>query len=252
MKKTLLIGNWKMNPRTLREAMDLFNATAKGVENVKGTEVVLCPPFVFLPYIRKTKYRVRLGGQNAFWMKSGAFTGEVSPSMLRSLGCSYVIVGHSERKKYLGETLSMINKKVLAVLDEKLIPVVCIGEREKNSGNARQEVLYQMEEIFDHVKITSASNVVVVYEPEWAISTWSKGISATPEYTANVIEWMRESLGKIFGPRIGNEIRILYGGSVNSTNVRDFMEKGGVQGALVGSASLHAKEFIRLVKHSVI
>ena len=220
MKNTIIVANWKMNPGNMAEAQELFDTVGKGVAGINGVEVVLCPPFTYLSSLKSQWANVALGAQDCFWEDQGAFTGEVSPRMLKELGCSYVILGHSERAKYLGETEEMVQKKVAASLAAGLKVVLCVGESEATPSDM--------------------PGLIVVYEPEWAISTEGSGAADTKVVAARVAE-MRGTL---------KTSPILYGGSVNSSNIAMFMEHGGAQGALVGSSSLDAKEFIQLVKNA--
>ncbi len=229
--RPLFIANWKMNPHTLQEAQQLFLAIHKGLEGVKDVDVVICPPFPFIPQILNTKYQIQVGAQDCFWEQEGAYTGEVSPLMLKNLGCSHVLLGHSERRK-LGETSEMIAKKVQAVLDVFLIPVVCIGEG----------IEKEMEVILKNIKEADILKIVFVYEPEGAISTEPHAKPASLEQLDHAVRAMRAFLSK--------SATILYGGSVNSKNIQGFMEKG-IQGALVGAASLDAQEFVQLAKNAV-
>ncbi len=249
MQKTIIVANWKMNPQSLKEAQELFDAVAQGVKDVDGAEIVACPPVVYIPALRHTSYSMLLGAQNCFWTKSGAFTGEISPAMLRDLGCTYVILGHSERKNYLGETYEIINKKVKAVLREGLIPVVCIGEKERQGahGNSK-ELERQMRDVLKEITRVQAKDIVLCYEPEWAISTNKGAAAAAPEDCAQSIASMREIVKELFGDL---QFPILYGGSTNSENIRGFIGSGA-QGALVGFASLDAEEFIQLVKNALM
>lgn len=231
MQKTIIIANWKMNPGSSPEAWDLAEAVKKGVADVKGVQVVLCPPFVFVPQILPSE-SVEIGGQDCFWEERGAFTGEVSPSMLKNLGCSYVILGHSERKSNLGETLEMVNKKLRAALAAGLTPVVCVGEH----------IEQELKEILKDLNENDLKRSVLVYEPEWAISTSPNAKPDTPEHAQKAIAQIKKIAGF--------DIPVLYGGSTNSKNIKGFIESGA-QGALVGSASLDAKEFIQLVRNAV-
>jgi len=228
--KPLFIANWKMNPRNSKDAFDLAKAVARELEDVE-VDVVLCPPFVYVPQLLPSP-NVFIGAQDAFWKQEGAYTGEVSPHMLKNLGCSHVILGHSERRK-LGETSKMVAKKVQAVLDVSLIPVVCIGESIEQDMNI----------ILKDIKKADVSKIVFVYEPEGAISTEPNGQQASLEQLERALDRMRRLLPKV--------APLLYGGSVNSKNIQGFMGKG-VQGVLVGAASLHAQEFIRLVKNAIL
>lgn len=227
--RPLIIANWKMNPSNSKGAFDLAKAVAQRLEDVEA-DVVLCPPFVYVPQLLPSP-NVFIGAQDAFWKQEGAYTGEVSPLMLKNLGCLYVILGHSERKN-VGETREMVAKKVQAALAVSLIPVVCIGE------NIEQE----MKVILKDMKKADVSKIVFVYEPEGAISTEPNGQPASLEQLERALDRMRRLLPKA--------ATLLYGGSVDSKNIQGFMRKG-VQGALVGAASLDAQEFIRLVKNAV-
>ena len=227
--RPLIIANWKMNPANSKNAFDLAKAVVQGLEDVKA-DAVLCPPFVYVPQLLLS-LNVFIGAQDSFWEQEGSFTGEVSPLMLKNLGCSYVILGHSERKK-LGETSLMIAKKVQASLAVSLIPVVCIGE----------DIEKELKTILKDIKETDVSKIIFVYEPEGAISTEPNAQPASLEQLERALDRMRVLLPKT--------VSILYGGSVNSTNIKGFMGKG-VQGALVGAASLDAQEFVALVKNAV-
>jgi len=237
VEKLLIVANWKMNPGSSKEAWDLAEGIKKGVAEVQDAKVVLCPPFVFMPQILPTG-NVELGSQDCFWENQGAFTGEVSPSMLKNLGCSYVILGHSERKNNLGETLEMVNKKVKAALAAGLNAVVCIGEKLER----------EMREVLKDIAQEQAQKLVLVYEPEWAISTNKGAAPATPENCGRAIELIRKVAKEMFGDI---QIPILYGGSTNSKNIKGFIESGA-QGALVGSTSLDAQEFIELVRNAAM
>jgi len=245
MKKTTIVANWKMNPGSSKEAWDLAEAVKRGVAEIRDVKVVLCPPFVYLSALIEggSAFAQGFGGlafgsQDCFWEDQGAFTGEVSPSMLRELGCSYVILGHSERKNYLGESFEMINKKIKAALAAGLIPVVCIGEKLEQ----------EMREVLKAVTPEQARKLVLVYEPEWAISTNKGAAPARPEDCGRAIALMAKVAQEMFGDI---QIPILYGGSTNSENIKGFIESGA-QGALVGSASLDAQEFIELVKNAAM
>jgi len=222
--KPLIIANWKCNPVGLEEAERLFNSVEKGIKNVKNTEVVICPPFVYLPILSSLighQPSVKLGAQDCFWEEKGAFTGEISPLMLKNLGCQYVIIGHSERRKYQQERDSMIYKKIEAVFKIGLKPILCID---------------RISQIKKDLK--GIENLIVAYEPLFAIGT---GKPCSTEKAKRMRMAIKEKLNK--------NIPILYGGSVNSENARDYVERAGFQGLLVGGASLNAQEFIALVKN---
>jgi triosephosphate isomerase (TIM) len=235
--RPLIIANWKMNPANSKDAFDLAKAVVRELEDVEA-DVVLCPPFVYVPQLLPSS-NVFIGSQDAFWEQEGAYTGEVSPLMLKNLGCSHVILGHSERKK-LGETLAIIAKKVQTALDISLIPVVCIGEG----------VEKEMKVILKDIKETDVPSIIFVYEPEGAISTEPNAKPASLEQLERALGAMRAMLLKKAGKGGVKNVSILYGGSVDSKNIQGFMEKG-VQGALVGASSLDAQEFVALVKNAV-
>jgi triosephosphate isomerase len=215
--KPLIVANWKCHPKTLKEAKELFALIKKGIKGVKEVEVVVAPPFVFLPFL-KPEGNLKLGAQDCFWEEKGAFTGEVSPGTLADLNCSYVILGHSERRKLQKETDEEINKKIKAALKEGLMPILCVDQ------------VSQVEKGLEGV----VEKIVIAYEPLFAIGTGK----ACDYQTA---ENMRLAIQKIAK---GN--RVLYGGSVNSQNAGDYLKKAGFDGLLVGGASL-SEEFIEIV-----
>ena len=241
MNKPLFIANWKMNPQKPRDAQALFREVERGVGRA---EVVLCIPFVHLSLFQNVK-SVGLGAQDCFWEERGAYTGEISSRQLKSLGCTHVIIGHSERKRYMGETMAMVNKKVLAALRAGLRPILCIGEKKRGE---KQRVTQQLRAALLGVKKKDAAKLVIVYEPEWAISSTKASRVATPADAAILAAVMRQILEEKFGSATARGIRILYGGSVDSRNIAGFLKESSIQGALVGAASLNAKEFVRLVK----
>ena len=240
--KPLVIANWKMNPTTLEGAKLLFEAVKKEVKNIKKVEIVICPPFVYLPIlkteIKRPSFAISFGGQSCFWEEIGAFTGEISPLMLKDLGVEYVILGHSERRK-LGETDEMINKKIKAVITAKLKPILCIGETEKErrKGKTLQVLKNQIKKDLNHLISQSLNHLIIAYEPLWAIGT---GNPCEPKEAKKVYLFLRKILKKI---------PILYGGSVNSENAASYIQEAKFQGLLVGGASLNAQEFIKVVKN---
>lgn len=210
--KPLIVANWKMNPETLFEAKKLFSLVKKGIKNVKNAKVVICPPFVYLPIL------ITNGSQDCFWEEKGAYTGEISAKMLKNLGCQYVIIGHSERRRYQKETDEMINKKLKAVLKEKLKPILCIDK---------------ISQIPKDIK----GNLILAYEPVFAIGT---GKPCSIKMARKMKISIRKNLKK--------NMPVLYGGSVNSQNAKNYIKKAGFQGLLVGGASLNPKEFLKIVK----
>ena len=221
--KPIIIANWKMNPLNSKEAFALAKKVANGVKGFTG-KVVLCPPYIYIPQLLASK-NVEIGAQDCSWQEKGPLTGEVSAKQLKALGCSYVIVGHSERRKYLAETLGMVRVKVEAALRVGLSVILCVE-------NVRELQMIMK-------KMKRSKNILVVFEPSSAISTQG-GKRITPENIATMVGAMKKITGK--------NIPVLYGGSVNATSIAAIMQKGRVQGVLVGAASLNAKEFISLIK----
>tara|TARA_Y100000310_G_scaffold330028_1_gene400937 strand:+ start:657 stop:1352 length:696 start_codon:yes stop_codon:yes gene_type:complete len=227
MKKPIIIANWKMNPVSLGQAKKLFGA-AESAAKRKKVKIVVCPPYPYLVPLQQMKKQLALGAQNCSWGAEGALTGEVSPLQLKNIGCSYVILNHSERKKYLVERLNMIQKKIAAARKAGLLVVLCV----ENAAELRTIKR----------KIKSFQNMVVVFEPSSAISTQG-GKKITPENIAVMVEKMKRIAGR--------NVPLLYGGSVDAKSIGQIMERGKVQGALVGAASLQPREFLVLVKNAV-
>lgn len=234
--KYLVIANWKCNPTTLKGAKLLFRAIKKGIKKVRNTEVVICPPFIYLPILKSEakgpSFAVSFGGQSCFYEEKGAFTGEISPKMLKDLGCQYVILGHSERRNFLKETDEMINKKIKAAMEAKLKPILCIGE--KKVRNAKGAITNQLKKDLKGISKKDFNKIIIAYEPVWAIGT---GKSCKPERAKETKDFIKKKINT----------KILYGGSVNSKNARDYI-KVAFDGLLVGGASLNAKEFVKIAK----
>jgi triosephosphate isomerase len=236
--KPLIVANWKMNPQTMTEAELLFNLIQRGIKKSKNVEVVICPPFLYISNLKSQKSNLKLGAQDVFWERKGAYTGEVSPMMLKDLGCQYVIIGHSERRKYFGETEEMVNKKIKAALRAKLKPILCIGEtkEEKREGKTLGVLRIQIKKALKNLTIKELNNLIIAYEPLWAIG---RGTPCDPKEAKEVLLFLR----KIF-----KKLLFLYGGSVNSKNAADYLKKAGFNGLLVGGASLSPREFIEIVR----
>ena len=250
MPATTVAGNWKMNTN-LAEAVILAEALRERAVSLTGVEVILCPPSISLAAVRDAVAgsQVKVGAQNMHFEDAGAFTGEISPSMLRGL-CDYVILGHSERRQLFGETDAIVNGKVLAAFRHGLRPILCVGEtlEERESGNAEmvisQQVRSGLAEVGDSTEI-DITGLTVAYEPIWAIGT---GQAATPEIAAEIMEGaILETLRILFGAAAG-EIPLLYGGSVNAGNIADFAAQSCIHGALVGGASLQADSFAEIAR----
>ncbi len=246
MRKPFIAGNWKMN--LLR---DSAVALVKGVvDSVQGddVEVAVCPPAVYLPDCAAviSGSSVGLGAQNMCDQAEGAYTGEVSAAMLTDIGCSYVILGHSERRQYYGETDESVNKKLFAALAGKLVPIVCVGEtlQERESGKTADVIATQVKGSLAGLSSEQAATVVVAYEPVWAIGT---GKTASPEQAEEVHAQIRGLLGELFGADVAEAIRIQYGGSVKPDNAVELLGQANIDGALVGGASLKADSFAAIV-----
>jgi len=247
MLSYFIIANWKMNPENLGKAKSLLSSVEVSLTD-SNKEIVICPPVIFLPSLRQIINRCHLGSQNVFYEKQGAFTGEISTGMLKDAGCEYVILGHSERRQYFGETDEVVNKKVLAVLGAGLKPVICLGEPERQAENIGEILKKQLSIILSGVAKQKLKEVVLVYEPIWAISTTPNSQPCLPDDALTVYLFLRKTLIQIYGHGLAEKILILYGGSVNAKNVADYVKISQFNGLLVGSASLKSEEFIKIIK----
>jgi len=240
-------GNWKMNT-TATEAEKLVIEMLDKLDRIEGVEKVLCPPFVSLVALNMMLQgsSIKLGAQNMYFETEGAYTGEISPLMLREL-CEFVILGHSERRWYFGETDEIVNKKVKAALVNKLKPILCVGERlaENEAGKTKEVVNRQVTAALNGIE--PVSNLVIAYEPVWAIGT---GKAASGEQAAATIQFIRDVLAKLWNKDIAQDLRILYGGSVTSANIAEFISHPEIDGALVGGASLKAEEFVSIIEQT--
>lgn len=246
-KKNLVIANWKMNPQALKEAKRFFTVAEENVKNIKNIEVVICAPYVFLSSLDSKS--MKLGAQNCFWEQRGPYTGEVSPSMLKDIGCEYVIVGHSERRKNFGETNEIINKKLKAALSVRLKPVLCIGEKEDEREQMKSILEGQMSGCLSDIKQGQISNIIFVYEPVWAIST-SGGEFCSPDDAFSAGLLIRKFLMDRYGKYTSNKVKIIYGGSVDAKE-KDavmYIKEAKMDGVLVGATSLKAEEFGKIIK----
>ena len=245
----LIAGNWKMF-KTCSEAVDTAAALAKRVAGVDGRDVMIAPPFTALFPVSEVLAgsRVSLGAQNLFWEKEGAYTGEISAAMLASAGCCYVVIGHSERRQYFNETDETVNRRIRAALKASLIPVFCVGEseQERDSGQAFSVLDKQVQNGLKDLFAKDLEQLVVAYEPVWAIGT---GKTATSRQAQEVHEFLRSLLKKSLGQELADSIRILYGGSVKPDNIAELMGMPDVDGALVGGARLNADTFSAIVHY---
>jgi triosephosphate isomerase len=246
--KKLIIGNWKMNPQSQKEAEILFNGIAKAAAGTKNADVVICPPDPYLSMAKKFKQKkIAFGAQDVSSEPKGAFTGEVSISMLRDLGAAYVIVGHSERRS-MGETDEMINKKLLAVLKAKLTPVLCVGETiREHDGWYLAVVKTQLSACLAGVQKANLKNIVIAYEPVWALSSTENRHDATPHDFEEMKIYIKKTLTDMFSPLAAASVRIVYGGSVNKDNAESFLQ-AGAEGLLPGKASLDPRNFGAIIR----
>ena len=216
--KPLIIANWKMNPQTLAEAKKLFNSVKRGIRNIEEVKVIICPPFIYLPVLKAN------GSQDCFWEEKGAYTGEVSPKMLKDLGVKYIIIGHSERRKYQEETDEIINKKLKVVIKGRLKPILCIDK------------ISQLKKDLKGISRKEFKNLILAYEPLFAIGT---GKPCSPEKAKKMLISIQK--------KVNRNTPVLYGGSVNSQNAKDYITKAGFQGLLIGGASLNSREFLKII-----
>jgi triosephosphate isomerase len=253
MRKKIIAANWKMN-MTVGESDGFLDTFLREVGDEKRVDIVLIPPFTALPRVSERLSRVqnvKLGAQNMHWEKPGAFTGEISAHMLRELFVRYVVVGHSERRTYFGETDEIVNKKVKAALDATLDPIVCIGETlaERDGGQVEQVLERQVRESLAGIGAKELLKTVIAYEPVWAIGT---GRTATPEQAQKAHAFIRQKLVEISDAPTAEKVRIQYGGSVKPQNADELMRQPDIDGALVGGASLDPRGFTEIVKASIL
>lgn len=245
-RKFLIAGNWKMN-KTGAEAIELASDLNALVTKNKNVDIVICPPFTALADLSKLPIsKIRLGSQNFHPAANGAFTGEISAEMLKELHVEYVIIGHSERREYFGETDKFVNEKVISAIANGLIPIMCVGEtiQQRDANETFDVIKQQITAGLTNIDKISAEKIVIAYEPIWAIGT---GKTATPELAQEVHAFIRELLSKIFGPEISKKIKILYGGSMKPENARDLLNKHDIDGGLIGGASLKADSFNAII-----
>lgn len=247
-RKPVIAGNWKMF-KTVPEALAFVRDIRQTIVGLEHVQVVLCPPFTALALMSDALRGsgISLGAQNVFWEDKGAFTGEISPVMLKDAGCSYVIIGHSERRQYFGETDEKVNQKIKAILGHALIPIMCVGETldEREAGVTEKIVRAQTAAGLDGLAPEQVAQMVIAYEPVWAIGT---GRTASDEDAQAVIAYIRDIVREQFGAAAAGNARILYGGSVKPGNTAGLMSKGDIDGALVGGASLKVESFAEIIK----
>ena len=248
MCKKVIAGNWKMN-KLPNEAIDFIDRLTPLVKNTEN-EVIVCVPYTDLFYALLTAQNtnIKIGAQNMHYEEKGAYTGEVSASMLKSIGVEYGIIGHSERRQYFNETDETVNKKVKSAFEHGLNPIVCVGEtlEQRESGKAEEIITMQAQKALDGLKEEQVKNTIIAYEPIWAIGT---GKTATSEDANNAIKAIRNKICQIYGQNVGKSIIIQYGGSVKSTNCKELFTTSDIDGGLVGGASLEPEEFAKIVNY---
>ena len=250
IRKKIIAGNWKMN-KTIADAQDLANSIKAELAGCREVDVVLCPTFTALKAVGDeiSSTSIKLGAQNMHWEASGAYTGEISPGMLRDVFCHYVILGHSERRSCFGETDEIVNKKVRAALAANLLPIVCVGETlaEREAGNAEDVVRTQLTgslaDLGDGFK-----SVIIAYEPVWAIGT---GVTASPAQAQEMHAFIRKVLADLAGQDIADALRIQYGGSMKPANAAELLSQPDIDGGLIGGAALEARSFVEIVRAAV-
>ncbi|NQT33211.1 MAG: triose-phosphate isomerase [Candidatus Omnitrophica bacterium] len=248
MRTPIIAGNWKMY-KDINEALELTNSIKRDAYNVDNVGIVICPPATDLSDVGEMlmESNIDLGAQNCYWENEGAFTGEVSVPMIKSTGCKYVIIGHSERRKYFGETDETVNKKIKAAIDGGLIPIMCVGETlgQREAGKTIEVVKGQVTEGLKGFDENFLKDLVIAYEPVWAIGT---GKTATPDQAQEVHAMIRTLLEKLFSKTFAEEKRVLYGGSVKPDNINVLMEEKDIDGGLIGGASLKSDSFTDIIK----
>jgi len=248
MRTPLVAGNWKLN-KNVPESCRLVTDMLPGLQSLPGVDIVLCPPFTSLMVVSilLEGTGIYLGAQNMYWEKEGAYTGEISPLMLKDL-CQFVILGHSERRKYFNEADQDVNQKVKSALGHNLTPIICVGEtlEENEAGRATEVIIRQIKAGLADVILSDRNQLVIAYEPVWAIGT---GRAATADGVELIIRnVIRPVTAGILGESIAQAMRVLYGGSVNAGNAAEFFQKPEVDGALVGGASLKVEDFVRIAQ----
>ena len=250
MRKTLVAGNWKMN-NDIEESIEL----AKKLKVVEkdfdsNVDVLICPPFIALYSVKQVLHgsNIKIGAQNMHFEEHGAYTGEISPTMLKNMGVDYVIIGHSERRQYFNETDETVNNKLKSDLKHDLKPILCVGEtlKQRESGLEKQTIKNQIIKAFNNITSTEAEKIIVAYEPIWAIGT---GKTATSEQANEMAAFIRTSIAEIYNKELSEKIIIQYGGSVKSNNAYDILTQSDIDGALIGGASLKADELLKIINY---
>ncbi len=250
MRKPFVAGNWKMNTDS-HTSISLVESIVSGSLETAGqsVSVAVCPPFVYLQAVAKalSASGIAVGAQDIYYEQKGAFTGEISASMLKDIGCTYALCGHSERRHVIGETDELINKKVTAAIGGGLLPILCVGEllAEREASQTNEVVTRQIKNGLAGLSVEKVSAVTIAYEPVWAIGT---GLTATPQQAQEAHDFVRKLLAELYDTQLAEEIRILYGGSAKPGNAGELMAQQDVDGLLVGGASLNAEDFIAIIQ----
>ncbi|MEI8176741.1 MAG: triose-phosphate isomerase [Candidatus Omnitrophota bacterium] len=248
MRRPIIAGNWKMN-NTIVAAIELVNGLKRELYKVEDADIIVCPPFTALSEVSEllVSSNIQLGAQNMFWEEKGAFTGEVSGTFLKEIGCKFVIIGHSERRQFFGETNETVNKRIKAVYKFGMTPIICVGERlaERESSKTFDIIKDQIVNGLKDITAEQMTGAVVAYEPVWAIGT---GKTATPQQADEVHKFIRKLLTELYSGAVASAVRIQYGGSVTAENTATLMELPDLDGALVGGASLKVDSFSTIVK----
>ncbi|MCK4919099.1 MAG: triose-phosphate isomerase [Candidatus Pacebacteria bacterium] len=244
-KQKIIIANWKMNPVSFVEAENIIKTVKKGIKKSDSRKVIICPPSIYLAKIKPSS-QIDLGIQNISWEDKGAYTGEISALMVKNLDIKYTIIGHSERRLYIKETDGLINLKIISALRNKLKVILCIGEslEEKNNDQTTEVIERQIQGALQNIKKSQISNLIIAYEPIWAIGT---GKIPSQDEVMSMSLFIKKIISNLYDRKTAEKIDILYGGSVNSQNSLDFVDNTGMNGLLVGGASLNASEFARIV-----
>ena len=250
MRRKVIAGNWKMNmlPNETLEYIDSFSKLVKDSEN----EIILCVPYTDLFYALMATQgtNIKIGAQNMHFAENGAYTGEISGKMLKSIGVKYVIIGHSERRQYFAETDESVNKKIKSAFENGLLPIVCVGEtlEQRENGEAEKVITTQTQKALEGIENNRIKDVIIAYEPIWAIGT---GKTATSDDANNAIKSIRNKISELYGKDIGESVIIQYGGSVKSSNAKELFETSDIDGGLVGGASLKPDEFAKIVNFNI-
>jgi triosephosphate isomerase len=248
MRRTIIAGNWKMY-KTLKDGQELAVSLRRELYQIENVDIVVCPPFTLLAWLADAleTSNIALGAQNCYWLDEGAFTGEVSPKMIKDAGCQYVIIGHSERRQFFGETNETVNKKIKAALTHGLTPIMCVGEMlaEREKGETFKVLDDHVQNGLKDISPEDILKIVIAYEPVWAIGT---GKTATPVQAQEAQKYIRDLLIKLYNKDVAESVRIQYGGSVKPENILELMKQPDVDGTLVGGASLTVASFTEIVR----